>query len=337
MQNRQWILKQRPEGAPSAADLEMRETPVRNLADGEILVRNLFLSLDPTNRLWMSDREQYLPPVGIGDVMRGGTVGIVELSRSERFAVGDIVLPSNGGWELYSIVGERGTRRLTASNDVPLTAHLSVLGATGLTAYFGMLDICRPKEGEILAVSAAAGAVGSIAGQIGLIKGAEVVGIAGSADKCNWLTEELGFTAAIDYRAEHVGGALDRLFPQGIDMNFENVGGQIMDSVFSRLRKNGRMALCGMISSYNQEGPMTGPTDFGRILMQRLTVRGFIVIDYLKQVPEALAELSGWIADGRIQWKDHVVEGLDSAVGALDLLFSGKHDGKLVVRVSPQP
>ena len=165
MKNRQWILKRRPQGAPGAADLELRETPIGPLADGEILVRNLYLSLDPTNRLWMSDRAQYLPPVGVGDVMRGGTIGVVEASRSDRFRVGDLVLPSTGGWELYSIANERGSRRIAPQAGVPLTAYLSVLGATGLTAYFGLLDICKPREGEVLAVSAAAGAVGSIVGQ----------------------------------------------------------------------------------------------------------------------------------------------------------------------------
>lgn len=337
MKNRQWILKRRPQGAPGAADLELRETPIGPLADGEILVRNLYLSLDPTNRLWMSDRDQYLPPVGVGDVMRGGTIGVVEASRSDRFRVGDLVLPSTGGWELYSIANERGSRRIAPQAGVPLTAYLSVLGATGLTAYFGLLDICQPREGEVLAVSAAAGAVGSIVGQIGRIKGAQVVGIAGGPEKCGWLTETLGFDSAIDYRNEDVGVALDRLYPTGIDMNFENVGGPIMDAVFSRLRKDGRMALCGMISAYNEDGPMPGPRDFGRILMQRLTVRGFIVIDYLRQAPGAFADLSSWIAEGRLAWKDHVVDGLEEAVAALDLLFTGGNDGKLVVRVSPEP
>jgi NADPH-dependent curcumin reductase CurA len=243
-------------------------------------------------------------------------------------------LPSEGNWQLYTIAMDRYSRKLTREPNIPLTAYLSVLGGTGLTAYFGFLDICKPQEGETVVISAAAGAVGSIVGQIAKIKGCRVIGIAGGADKCRWIVDDLGFDAAIDYKAEDVGEALDRLCPDGIDINFENVGGPIMDAVFSRLNLNGRMALCGMISGYNNEGPLAGPTDFGRVLMKRLTIRGFIVIDYLSRAREAFADLSTWIAEGRIQWKDHVVEGLEQAPAALQRLFTGDHDGKLVVQIS---
>jgi NADPH-dependent curcumin reductase CurA len=334
--NRQWLLKHRPQGSIARDDLVLHESPVAELQDEEILVRNLYLSLDPTNRIWMSDREQYLPPVGIGDVMRGVTIGRVEASRSAKFNVGDIVQPADGGWQLYTVTKARTTLKLKPQPGIPLTAYLSVLGPTGLTAYFGFLDVCQPNAGETLAVSAAAGAVGSIVGQIAKIKGCRVVGIAGGPDKCRWITEELGFDAAVDYKSEDVGAALDRHCPDGIDMDFENVGGAIMDAVFSRLRRNGRMALCGLISSYNDEGPIPGPTDFGHILMNRLTVRGFIVIDYLPRAREAFADLSQWIAEGRIHWKDHIVEGLDAAPDALQRLFTGNHDGKLLVRISPE-
>lgn len=335
--NRQWVLSNRPESTVAAGDLALHEAPVRDLADGEILVRNIYLSLDPTNRLWMSDREQYLPPVQIGDVMRGGTIGVVEESRSQRFAPGDIVMPGDAGWELYTVTHERTTSRVRKASGVPLTAYLSVLGPTGLTAYFGLLDICDPKEGETLVVSAAAGAVGSVVGQIAKIKGSRVVGIAGGEAKRRWLTQDLGFDGAIDYKNEDVGAALDRLCPEGVDMNFENVGGPIMDAVFSRMRLHGRMAVCGMISGYNKEGPLTGPTDFGRVLMKRLTIRGFIVIDYYPRAREAMTDLSQWVADGRIRWKDHVVAGLENAPSALDRLFTGNHDGKLMVAISPEP
>lgn len=334
--NQQWLLKHRPQGNIARADLALQETPMRELQDGEILVRNIYLSLDPTNRIWMSDREQYLPPVGIGDVMRGVTIGRVEASRSAKFDVGDIVQPADGGWQLYCVTQARTTLKLRPDANVPLTAYLSVLGPTGLTAYFGLLDVCQPRAGETLAISAAAGAVGSIAGQIAKIKSCRVIGIAGGAEKCRWITQDLGFDGAIDYKNEDVGAALDRLCPDGIDMNFENVGGPIMDAVFSRLARNGRMALCGLISSYNDEGPIAGPTDFGRILMNRLTVRGFIVIDYLSRAREAFADLGQWIAEGRIQWKDHIVDGLESAPDALQRLFTGNHDGKLLVRVSSE-
>lgn len=335
--NSQWILRHRPEGPLAETDLDWVEEPLPALREDELLIRNIYLSLDPTNRTWMSDREQYLPPVRIGDVMRGTTIGIVEQSRSDRFVPGDIVMPAMGGWQAYMATPARTTRKLAPTPDIPLTAYLSVLGPTGLTAYFGLLDIGQPKTGETLVVSAAAGAVGSIVGQIGKLKGCRVVGIAGGADKCGWLTDDLGFDGAVNYKAEDVGAALDRLCPDGIDIDFENVGGPIMDAVFSRLNRNGRMAVCGLISAYNDEGPVAGPTDFGRILMQRLTVRGFIIIDYLARAGEAFADLGRWVADGQIKWKDHVVQGLENAPDSLQLLFNGQHDGKLIIGISDAP
>jgi NADPH-dependent curcumin reductase CurA len=335
--NQKWVLKHRPQHQVTAGDLVLVEAPVADLQDGEILVRNLFLSLDPTNRIWISDREQYLPPVAIGDVMRGVTLGVVEETRSQRFAEGDLVMPADGGWQLYVVSKERQVRKLAPVGDAPLTAYLSVLGATGLTAYFGLLDICDPQPGETLVVSAAAGAVGSIVGQIGKIKGCRVIGIAGGPEKCRWITEDLGFDGAIDYKSEDVGQALDRLCPDGIDIDFENVGGSIMDAVYSRLRINGRMSLCGMISNYNDEGPLPGPKDFGRILMKRLTIRGFIVVDYLSRSREAWSNLNAWIQGGELKWKDHVVAGgLAAAPDAMARLFRGDHDGKLILRVSQE-
>ena len=331
--NMAWVLTKRPQGNVSHADLAYRESPLPPLGEGQILVRNLLLSLDPTNRLWMSDRDQYLPPVGIGDVMRGVTIGIVEESRSDRFKPGDHVQPADGGWQSHVVADAKTTRRVHVDPQIDLTAQMSVLGVTGLTAYFGLLDICAPKAGETIVISAAAGAVGSIVGQIAKLNGCRVIGIAGGPAKCGWLASELGFDGVIDYKSEDVGTALDRLCPDGVDMSFENVGGEIMDATFNRLRKHGRMAVCGLISAYNKEGPIGGPTDFGRILMNRLTVRGFVVIDYLSRTKEAVADLTGWIKDGRIKWKDHVIDGLDQAPTALDRLFSGQHDGKLIIRI----
>lgn len=337
MKNRQWVLRHRPEGDISPGDLELRESDVRPLAAGEVLCRNVYLSLDPTNRIWMSGRDQYLPPVEIGAVMRGGVIGVVESSRSDRFRPGDIVKPIFGAWEQYTIADEKGMRPQKPAPDLPLTAQMSVLGSTGMTAYFGMLDIGRPKAGETVVVSAAAGAVGSVAAQIAKIRGARVVGIAGGKAKCDWLVNGLGLDGAIDYKAEEVGPALDRLCPNGVDVNFENVGGRIMSEVVARMNNFGRMPLCGMISTYNHEGPIPGPEDFGRVLMHRLHIQGFIVIDYLSRGAEALDQLAAWIREGRIQWKAHVVDGLESAADAVRLLFSGAHDGKLLVRVSPEP
>lgn len=331
--NRGWRLARRPTEAASGDELEFFEAAVPEIGDGQLLVRNLYLSLDPTNRVWMSDREQYLPPVRLGETMRGATVGIVERTRSPRFKVGDYVAVGNGGWQEFVALSAQDVGRIRPIEGIPLTAHLSVLGATGLTAYFGLLDICRPKADEVIAISAAAGAVGSVAGQIAKIKGCQVLGIAGGAEKCAWLGD-LGFDAAIDYRSEDIAAALDRHAPDGIDMCFENVGGPAMEAVYARLRLNGRMALCGLISTYNVAGPVPGPGDFSRILMQRLTIKGFIVLDYLDQARLALGELAEWIADGRIKWKDHVIDGLEAAPATLDLLFSGRNQGKLIIGIS---
>jgi NADPH-dependent curcumin reductase CurA len=327
-------LRQRPAAVLKADDLELVEAPLRALADDEILIRNLYLSIDPTNRLWMSEREQYLPPVGLGEPMRGTVIGVVESSRSTRFSPGDLVMPSLGAWQRYSIERAQTCRAVSRTPGVPLTAHLSVLGLTGLTAYAGMLDIGQPREGETVAVSAAAGAVGSIAGQIAKIHGCRVVGIAGGPAKCGWLVDSLGFDAAIDYKHDDLDAALERHCPDGIDVSFENVGGAIMNATFARLNRGGRMALCGAIASYNDEAPIPGPTDFGRVLMNRLTIRGFVVIDHLARAKKAFADLARWIGEGRVQWKDHVIDGLEAAPEALQRLFTGNHDGKMIVRIS---
>jgi NADPH-dependent curcumin reductase len=335
--NRQWVLRKRPEGEVQPGDLELAETPLPELADGQVLVRNIYLSLDPTNRIWMSDMDQYMPPVQLGEVMRGGTIGVVEQSRSPRFQPGQIVNPGIGGWQDYTVAQDAMVSPVPLAPGVPLTAYMSVLGMTGFTAWAGLIDIGKPQPGETVVVSAAAGAVGSIVGQIAKLKGARAVGIAGGPDKCRWLTEELGFDAAIDYKNEDVGAALDRHCPNGVDVNFENVGGEIMDAVFNRMNLFGRMPLCGMISGYNQSGPMGGPRDFSRILMKRLTIKGFIVIDYFPRLAEGMAELAGWVMSGQIKWKTHVEDGLENAPAALSRLFTGAHDGKLLVRVSPEP
>jgi len=332
-----WVLKRRPHGEIQPGDLEFVREPIADLNDGEVLIRTVYLSLDPTNRIWMSDQDQYLPPVQIGETMRGGGIGVVERSRSGRFKQGDLVNPGLAGWSTHAIAHERTVNPVPMIPGVPLTAFMSVLGATGLTAWFGMLDIGQPKAGETVVVSAAAGAVGSIAGQLAKLRGARVIGIAGGKVKCDWLTGELGFDGAIDYKSEDVGAALDRLCPNGIDVDFENVGGEIMDAVFSRMNNFARMSLCGMISTYNLDGPIKGPTDFGRILMHRMMIKGFIIIDYLPRAGEAFAELGPLVATGQLKWKAHVEDGLENALDAVGRLFTGDHDGKLLIRVSPEP
>ncbi len=336
LRNRQWVLRQRPQGLIQDGDLELVETPVPDLKDAEVLVRTIYLSLDPTNRTWMNDSQGYLPPVGLGEVMRGLTLGVVEQSKSERFKAGDIVTPLSGGWADYAVVHEQGLRHVHRAPGMPLTANLSVLGMTGLTAYFGVTDVLKAKAGETLVISAAAGAVGSIAGQVAKQRGAHVIGIAGGPEKCRWLTEDLGFDAAIDYKNEDVGEALDRLAPNGVDLNFENVGGDIMIAVWNRLNVHARMAVCGLISSYNATRMPPSP-NFSRIITHRLNVQGFLVLDYAPRAREMVEEMGPWLADGRIKWKVHVDDGLEGAVTSLNRLFTGDHDGKLLVRVSEEP
>lgn len=331
-----WQLKRRPKGAIEPEDLELVEYTPPPLADDQIRVRNIYLSLDPTQRIWMSDREQYLPAIEVGSAMRGTTVGIVTDSRSARFGAGDLVQVGLAGWETLSATDARTARRVNAMPGVPLTASLSVLGATGLTAWFGMTRVGQVKAGDTVVVSAAAGAVGSVAGQIAKLRGARVIGIAGGRQKCDWLTGELGFDGAIDYKSEDVGKSLDRLCPDGIDLDFENVGGAIMEAVFARMNTFGRMVLCGMISSYEKEGPVAGPTDFSRILMRRLRIEGFVVVDHLPEAKVALGELEPWVASGQIAWRDHVVPGIENALDAMQMLFSGRNDGKLLLGITPE-
>jgi NADPH-dependent curcumin reductase len=335
--NRQWTLARRPVGDIAPGDLKFVEAPAPEIADGQALVRNIYLSLDPTNRIWMSDMDQYLPPVEIGAVMRGGTIGVVEDSKSPEFPVGAIVSPGLSGWQDYDVAMPGIARAMPVIPGLPITAFMSVLGVTGWTAYFGLLDIGKPQPGETLVVSAAAGAVGSIVGQIGKIKGCRVVGIAGSDAKCKWVVDDLGFDACINYKTQDVGAELDRLCPNGIDINFENVGGPIMDAVLARMNNFSRMPLCGMISTYNDQGVTPGPTQFAQVLMKRINIRGFIVIDYFPRMAEAVADLSQWLMAGKLKYKVHVDHGLENAPTSVTRLFSGDHDGKLLVQISPDP
>lgn len=334
--NRQWVLKNRPFGDLKDGDLELVDAPIGAPGDGEVLIRTVYLSLDPTNRTWMNDSEGYLPPVQIGAVMRGLSLGVVEQSKSDRFAVGDIVTTAAGGWADYAVVPETTVGKVHPFPGMPLTANMSVLGMTGMTAYFGVTDVLKPQPGETIVISAAAGAVGSIAGQIARLKGARVIGIAGGPEKCAWLTDGLGFDAAIDYKNDRVGATLARLAPDGVEMNFENVGGDIMNSVWNRMKVHGRIAVCGMISSYNATSAPK-PPNLARIITHRLKIQGFLVLDYQSRAREMVAEMGPWLADGSLKWKVHVDEGLDGAVDSLNRLFTGAHDGKLLVRVSEEP
>ncbi|MGB0921035.1 MAG: NADP-dependent oxidoreductase [Alphaproteobacteria bacterium] len=335
--SQQWRLKERPDGLLTKANFDWVENTLPDLNEGDVLVRTLYLSLDPTNRIWTSDIDQYMPPVELGEVMRGGTLGVVEASRNEAFPVGTKV-QGFWGWQSHEVLP--GAFGLTPLPDlggaVPLTAFLSVIGLTGLTAYFGLLDCGNPKEGETVVVSAAAGAVGSIVGQIAKIKGCHVVGIAGSDDKCKWITDELGFDAAINYKTEDVGAQLDATCPNGIDVYFENVGGTITEAVIDRLNNFSRIAMCGLISSYNDEGASAAPSNYAQFLMRRVTLKGFILTDYLDRFEEGAAQLGQWIMEGKLKWAVDVVPGLENAPDALAKLFDGSNTGKLIIQVSDE-
>ncbi|NWH07361.1 MAG: NADP-dependent oxidoreductase [Alphaproteobacteria bacterium] len=333
--NRQWRLTRRPVGEVRPGDLTLSVQPKPVPGSNQILVRNIYLSLDPTNRIWMSDMDQYMPPVALGDVMRGGTIGVVEVSNNPAFKPGDIVQPFLGGWQDYVVADH--AQKVPVSPQLPILASMSALGMTGATAYFGLLDIGKPQAGETLVVSAAAGAVGSVAGQIGKLKGCRVVGLAGTDDKCAWVTRELGFDACINYRKENVLEALRRACPNGIDIYFENVGGEILDAVLTLINLNGRIALCGLISSYNATEPVPGPYMFRNILMKRVTVKGFIIIDYLSRMEEFFRDMSQWVQSGQIKWRVDLIQGLENAPVALQKLFTGGNTGKLVVQISPEP
>ncbi len=332
--NKQWVLAKRPHGMISEANWKLQEVPVAPLADGEALVQVQYLSCDPAMRGWMEDRPSYLPPVAMGAVMRAGGVGRVLESRSSGLTAGDVV-EGLFGWQQYAVV-KPGT--LMGANKLPAGVApnhaLGVLGTTGLTAYFGLLDLGKPKAGETVVVSGAAGATGSIAGQIARIKGCKVIGIAGGPDKCAWLTKEARFDAAIDYKAGDVGGQLRKLAPQGVDVFFDNVGGEILDAVLAQIRMKARVVLCGGISAYNEITPPPGPRNLMNLVIQRARMEGFIVIDYAAKFAEGRAEMKRWMDAGELAHQEDVLLGIEKAPEALIRLFSGKNLGKQLVRVS---
>ena len=336
--NRSWRLRQRPEGIIDENDLELVTDEIPEIQEGQVLAKTIYFSLDPTNRIWMSDIDQYMEPVEIGDIMRaGGSLAIVEESKVPHVKVGDIVQGGmHGGWQEYFIIPGEEAAAIPLVESLPLTALISVLGFTGPTAYFGFLDIGQPKKGETVVVSAAAGAVGSIVCQIAKIKGCRVVGIAGSDEKCNWLKNDLKVDEVINYKKDDILGSLKEKCPEGIDIYFENVGGETLDAALTLMNNYGRIPVCGLISMYNDwETP--GPKMFRNILMKRLTVKGFLVSDYLDRYAESLESLSEWMAEGKIQYKVDIVEGIENAPSAVNKLFTGENTGKLVIKVSDEP
>jgi len=332
--NRQCRLAARPVGRIKASDFAWSQAPVPKPGPNQFLVRNLYLSLDPTHRIWMSDMDQYMPPVQIGDVMRGTTVGRVVHSNSRAYAVGDLVL-GLFGWQDYAIGDPTSFIPPAVLPKLPLppTVMLGALGMTGMTAYFGLLDIGRPLPGQTVVISAAAGAVGSIAGQIAKMKGCRVVGIAGSEEKCAWV-RSLGFDAAVNYHDTHWREQLRASCPGGVDVDFENVGGEVLDAVLEIINLKARIVICGLIASYNATAPVPGPYHFSALLMKRARAEGFLIIDYVARFGEAMRELAGWVLEGKLQHRETIVAGLENAPAAVNQLFDGKNIGKLIVKIA---
>jgi len=336
--NRQFRLKSRPVGKIKTSDFDLVEEPVPTPGPGEAVIRNLYLSLDPTNRIWMSDMDQYMPPVEIGAVMRGGGIGKVVASNSDAYKVGDTV---SGllGWQDYYVAGpndEIPVGVLPPELPVGLPTMLGACGLTGLTAYFGLLNCATPKAGETILVSAAAGSVGTLVGQIAkaAVPDCTVIGIAGTDEKCQWLKDELGFDATVNYKTEPVFKALKAVAPQGIDVYFDNVGGDILEAALFRMNNFGRIACCGAVSQYDGAPPSAGPRGVpGLIVTKRLNLRGFIMSDFPNEREKALKDLEGWVAEGKIKVQEDIIDGLENTPAALIGLLAGENRGKRMVKV----
>lgn len=332
-QSRRLVLAQRPIGMCDADTVRTEWAPVPEPAEGEALVRLRWLSVDPTIRTWMNDAPGYLPPIELGAVIRSGAIGEVTESHNARYPVGATVF-GMFGWQDHALIGGDHGDAQVIPQGVDPTAALSVFGSTGMTAYCGLLDIGRPTEGDTVVVSGAAGATGSIVGQIAKIKGASnVVGIAGTHEKCTWLVDDLGFDAAINYRSEDVEARLAELCPEGIDVYFDNVGGAILDACLANLAMHARVVCCGAISMYNEQDDLPGVKNTFNLIIKRARMEGFLVLDYAKRFAEAQADLVSWVLEGKIAYKVHVVEGLEESTNALNLLFTGGNSGKVIVKI----
>jgi len=330
--NRRWVLRERPLGMPRRADFELREEPLPQPGDGEFVVRNLYLSCDPAQRSWLA-RDTYVPKIAIGETMRAGAAGQVVASRHAQFKEGDVVF-GMFGWQDYAVSDGRGFVDVTRlPRGVPIPLCLSALGLTGLTAYYGMIEVGAVQAGENVLVSGAAGATGSVAAQIAKIRGARVVGIAGGPKKCEYLTRELGLDAAIDHRAGNLPARLKELFPRGIDVFFDNVGGATLDDALLCLAPRARVVMCGAISVYNDMEHTPPLRNYNRLMVVRARLEGILVTDYAARFPEAARQLGQWVGEGRVRSDVDIVEGLEQAPEALARLFTGANVGKQLVRL----
>jgi len=332
--NRQYILKSRPVGLPTAEEVPMVESPMPVAGEGEVVIRNLYISLDPAIRGWMSDEPNYIEPIPVGTKVLAGGIGRVVQSGSPDFQVGDIAM-GMFGWEDYTLCPAEAATKIEDTHGLPLTTFLSILGATGLTSYFGLLDVGKPRPGEVLLVSGAAGAVGSVVGQIGKIKGCRVVGIAGGEDKCRWLLDECGFDDVIDYKScGDLTAAIAEKCPDGLDIYWDNIGGDMLDAALMNLAEHARIILCGWISTYNDEEKRPGPKNLWQLLVKSARLEGFVVKSYIPQFPEGIAAMGQWLAEGKLVYKEHVVDGLENALDAFHMLFDGRNTGRLMVKIA---
>ncbi len=335
-ENRRVLLVARPQGLLRAEDFSMVTEPLPTLAEGQFLVRNHYAALDPAMRGWMDDVPSYLPPIALGATVRAGTIGVVVESRTPDYPVGQWVGGLNG-LEDYSVGSEGGTtRKFDASRLPKVTNYLSILGGVGLTAYFGFLEECQPQPGQTLLVSGAAGAVGSLVGQLGKLHGCRVIGIAGGAEKCAKLIDRYGFDAAIDYRGKDVAtlsAAIRAEAPEGVDMVFENVGGDILDAALLNLRRNARIALCGLISEYNSETRI-GARNIWSLIVHHAQIRGVLTTEFLPRFPEAREQLEAWLTEGKLTIDEHIEEGLEKAYPAFMRLFDGSNQGKMILKIA---
>jgi NADPH-dependent curcumin reductase CurA len=329
--NRRFLLARRPVGHVTREDFTFEQASVEDLSDGQVLIRNSYLSLDPAMRGWMNEGKSYIAPVGLGEVMRALGVGEVVESKHPNYAVGDHVQGAVGVQDYFA--GEPKGFYKVDPQLAPLPLYLSALGMTGMTAYFALLDVGAPKSGETVVISGAAGAVGSVAGQIARLKGCRVVGIAGGEQKCRTLTDELGFDAVIDYKNEDVLEGLKRTCPNGVNVYFDNVGGDILDAVLSRLALHARVVICGAISQYNNTTPVKGPANYLSLLVNRARMEGFVVLDHAARFAAAGQEIAGWIAEGKLKSREDIVEGLETFPETLHRLFTGENFGKLILKV----
>lgn len=333
MNNKQIIFKKRPEGLPEADTWELQSNEIPELKDGEVLIEQQYISLDPAMRGWMNEGKSYIEPVQIDDVMRAGSVGkVIKSNNHPKYKEGDY-LTGWGGVQQFTITDGNNWYQVDP-NLAPLPMYIGTLGMPGMTAYFGILEVGKIKEGDTVLVSGAAGAVGSIVGQIAKIKGCKVIGIAGGAEKCKYIVEELGFDGAIDYKSEKMKDALKRECPKGIDVYFDNVGGAILDAALSRLRMHARIVICGAISQYNNKSAIKGPSNYLSLLVNRATMQGMVVMDYAKDYRKAAMEMGMWIAQGKLKSKEDIYEGIENFHDTFLRLFSGNKMGKLVLKVS---